>query len=142
MNPRLKDLYQRIILWHSKEPVNYQKQEQATHQVDAYNSLCGDRFQVFFELEHDVIKEVSFYGHGCAISKASTSVLVESLNGKTMEEARAIMQVFLDNLKADQAPAKALPEEFEAFSAARDFPGRMKCATLAWEDMLDYAKKL
>jgi len=141
MNPRLKELYQSVILQHSKNPYNFEKREDASHTVDAYNSLCGDRFQVFFELENDQIKSPSFHGYGCAISKASTSVLVKSLEGKSLDEAKAISQEYLQNLNAENTPDSSIPEEFEAFTAARDFPGRMKCATLAWEELLEYLAK-
>ena len=134
MNPRLKELYQSVILKHSKEPVNYEKREEAGQQLDAYNSLCGDRFQLYFDLEDGKIRNLSFHGYGCAISKASTSVLVKFLEGKTLEEARQLTKEYLESL-AEEAESADLPEEFEAFGAARDFPGRMKCATLAWEEM-------
>ena len=81
MNPRLKELYQSVILKHSKEPVSYEKREEAAQHLDAYNSLCGDRFQLYFELEDGKIKDLSFHGYGCAISKASTSVLVKFMEG-------------------------------------------------------------
>ncbi|MEL6255310.1 MAG: Fe-S cluster assembly sulfur transfer protein SufU [Bacteroidota bacterium] len=140
MNPRLKELYKSVILKHSKEPVNYEKREDAGEHIDAYNSLCGDRFQLYFDLEEGKIKDVSFHGYGCAISKASTSVLVKFLEGKSLGEAQVMVKEYLDSLSVE-GEVIDLPEEFEAFGAARDFPGRMKCATLAWEEMADYFEK-
>ena len=139
MNPRLKELYQSVILKHSKEPVSYEKREEAAQHLDAYNSLCGDRFQLYFELEDGKIKDLSFHGYGCAISKASTSVLVKFLEGKSLEEAEQLAKEYLESLSEDGEGAD-LPEEFEAFGAARDFPGRMKCATLAWEELVAFVE--
>lgn len=139
MNPRLKELYQSVILKHSKEPVSYEKREEAAQHLDAYNSLCGDRFQLYFELEDGIIKDLSFHGYGCAISKASTSVLVKFMEGKSLEEAEQLAKEYLVSLSEDGEGAN-LPEEFEAFGAARDFPGRMKCATLAWEELLAFVE--
>ncbi|MDW3648500.1 MAG: SUF system NifU family Fe-S cluster assembly protein [Bacteroidia bacterium] len=140
MNPRLKELYQSVILKHSKEPVNYEKREEAGQHLDAYNSLCGDRFHLYFDLKDGKIKDLSFHGYGCAISKASTSVLVEFLEGKSLEEAREMAREYLASL-TEEGKTDELPEEFEAFGAARDFPGRMKCATLAWEEMVEFVGK-
>ena len=139
MNPRLKELYQSVILKHSKEPVNYEKREEAKQQLDAYNSLCGDRFQLYFDLEDDKIRNLSFHGYGCAISKASTSVLVQFLEGKSLDEAEQLAKDYLKSL-AEESESANLPEEFEAFGAARDFPGRMKCATLAWEELVAFVE--
>jgi len=140
MNPRLKELYQTVILQHSKNPHNYLKREHASLTLDAYNSLCGDRFQLYVELDKGVIKNLSFYGYGCAISKASTSVLVKYLEGKSLDEALETSKEFLHNLQPGEVAKEGVPQEFEAFTAARDFPGRMKCATLAWEEFVGYVE--
>ena len=135
MNDRLKQLYQSVILKHSKEPVHFEKKEQATYILEAYNPLCGDKFQLFFEIEDGKISQLSFHGYGCAISKASASVLVKKLEGRPVEEGLALCRQFLAMLQADKEGPEDVDEELAAFAAARSFPGRMKCATLSWEEM-------
>ena len=141
MNDRLKQLYQSVILKHSKEPVHFEKKEQATHVLEAYNPLCGDKFQLFFEIEDGKISQLSFHGYGCAISKASASVLVKKLEGRPVEEGLALCRQFLAMLQADKEGPEDVDEELAAFAAARSFPGRMKCATLSWEEMEAFLKE-
>ncbi|MCB9263408.1 MAG: SUF system NifU family Fe-S cluster assembly protein [Lewinellaceae bacterium] len=141
MNDRLKQLYQSVILKHSKEPVHFEKKEQATHVLEAYNPLCGDKFQLFFEIEDGKISQLSFHGYGCAISKASASVLVKKLEGRPVEEGLALCREFLAMLQAEKENPEDVDEELAAFAAARSFPGRMKCATLSWEEMETFLGK-
>ena len=138
MNERLKKLYQSVILKHSKAPYHYEKTE-AAHQIDAYNPLCGDRFQLYLEVQDGTIQQLHFHGYGCAISKASTSVLVKHLEHKTVEEAMNLCAIFEARTKgeADES-SEADSEDFEAFEAAKDFPGRLKCATLSWEAIREF----
>ena len=134
MNDKLKQLYKTVILKHNKEPFYYEKKETATHQLEAYNPLCGDRFNLFLEVNNGIIESVHFHGYGCAISKASTSVLAKNLEGKKVVEALVLCKDF----QAVVSPANSTEnelEEFEAFAAAKDFPGRLTCATLSWEVM-------
>jgi len=133
MKERLKQLYKSVILAHSKAPYNYKKVE-GQEQIEAYNPLCGDRFVLYLTIKDGIISELHFHGHGCAISKASTSVLVKHLEHKTLEEALILCTNFeqVTQISTD-TPAEILEEEFEAFEAAKDFPGRLKCATLSWE---------
>jgi nitrogen fixation NifU-like protein len=138
MNERLKDLYKTVILNHHRHPVRYEERQEAGQQLEAYNPLCGDKFRLFFELEDERITAIYFHGHGCAISRASTSVLVETLNGKTVEEAKALCAEFMQYVAPDGEPAGPRREIFEAFSAAREFPGRLKCATLAWDELIAF----
>ena len=135
MNDRLKQLYQSVILKHNKEPVHFEKNEAATYVLEAYNPLCGDKFQLFFEVRDGVIEELSFHGYGCAISKASASVLVKKLEGRPAAEALELCREFLALLQGEEDQPEAPDEELAAFTAARSFPGRMKCATLSWEEM-------
>lgn len=135
MNERLKQLYQSVILKHSKEPVHYEKNETASCVLDAYNPLCGDRYQLFFDIRDGMVEHMSFYGYGCAVSKASTSVLVKRLQGRPVEEALQLCREFHALLREEGASPAADNEEFAAFAAARSFPGRMKCATLSWDEM-------
>ena len=135
MNERLKKLYQSVILKHHKEPVHFEKNENATYVLEAYNPLCGDKYQLFFEVESGKVTAISFYGFGCAISKASASVLVKKLEGLPVEEALALCKGFLEMLQSEEEHPLAKDEELDAFTAARAFPARMKCATLSWEEM-------
>lgn len=141
MNERLKGLYQTIILEHNKVPFFYKKNESATYVLKAYNQICGDRFELYFEVRNGVIEDLTFHGFGCAISKASTSVLVKNLKGKDFVKALLLCQQFLSVTESENDNEEKLGEEFEAFSAAKEFPGRLKCATLAWDEMLIFLKK-
>ncbi|MFK7979067.1 MAG: Fe-S cluster assembly sulfur transfer protein SufU [Saprospiraceae bacterium] len=132
MNNKLKQLYKTVILKHNNAPFNYEKKETATHQLEAYNPLCGDRFNLFLEVNNGVIESIHFHGYGCAISKASTSVLAKNLEGKTMTQALALCGEFQQVVSPDNTTENE-QEELEAFAAAKDFPGRLTCATLSWE---------
>jgi len=134
MNSKLKQLYKTVILKHNKEPFHYEKKTRATHQLEAYNPLCGDRFNLFLEVKNGIIESIHFHGYGCAISKASTSVLAKNLEGKKITTALALCQDFQQVVSPDNT-AENEQEEFEAFAAAKDFPGRLTCATLSWEVM-------
>jgi len=138
MNEKLKRLYKTIILKHNSEPVFFEKKENATYILKAYNQICGDRFELYFEVENGVIEDLSFHGFGCAISKASTSVLVKKLKGKKIEEALLLCQKFQTVTDEEKEMVENMEEEFEAFSAAKEFPGRLKCATLSWDEMIDF----
>ncbi len=138
MNDKLKSLYQSVILRHNNEPFHYEKKPGATHLLDAYNPLCGDRFQLFLEVKDGVIAAAHFHGYGCAISKASTSVLVKHLEGQALVQALEMCRSFLAMIeKGSEASGE---EEFAAFAAARDFPGREKCATLSWEEAAEWLR--
>lgn len=138
MNDRLKQLYQTVILQHDKHPVRYEKREEAAVILEAYNPLCGDKFTLFLTIENDSIQHASFHGYGCAISKASTSVLVKNLEGKKIEELKNLVQNFRSIVDAEATTEPALDSEFEAFAAARQFPGRLQCATLSWDRLADF----
>ena len=138
MNEKLKNLYKTIILKHNSEPVSFEKKENATYVLKAYNQICGDRFELYFEIENGVIEDLSFHGFGCAISKASTSVLVKKLKGKRIGEALLLCKTFLKVTDAEAEMEENIEEEFEAFSAAKEFPGRLKCATLSWDEMVTF----
>lgn len=128
----LRELYQEVILDHHKKPRNFRKLEGA-RQVEGYNPLCGDKVTVYVQMEGDVVRDVSFQGSGCAISTASASLMTESLKGKTRAEAEALFQAFHDLLtgKPHEATGASLGK-LEVFSGVREFPVRVKCATLAW----------
>lgn len=133
MNEQLKELYKTVILEHNARPFHFEKKEGAGHVLEAYNPLCGDRFQVFLEVKNDVVTEAHFHGYGCAISKASTSVLVKNLENQPVGRALEMCRSFLKMTDPNSKAPVEMAEEFTAFAAARDFPGRLKCATLSWE---------
>ncbi len=134
MNDKLKQLYKTVILKHNNQPFHYEKKEAAAHHLDAYNPLCGDRFNLYVDVKDGIIKSVHFHGYGCAISKASTSVLAKNLEGKTVAEALSLCESF-ETVVSPDANTENNNEELEAFAAAKDFPGRLQCATLSWEAM-------
>lgn len=141
VDEKLKGLYQKVILAKSKAPFQYEKRENVAHQVEANNPVCGDRFTLYLEIEDGLIADAAFYGHGCAISKSSASILIENIIGKTIEEAFS----YSEKMKAIVDPGQALPEEEDdlmAFAAARDFPERESCATLSWESLHEYLEDM
>ena len=135
MKDKLKELYKTVILKYNKAPYNYEKREGATHHLEAYNPICGDHFHLYFEMKDGLIEQIHFHGYGCAISKASTSVLAKHLEGKSIEEALVLCEEFEQVVVPTSESQPIKKEEFEAFEAARDFPGRLQCATLSWETM-------
>ena len=134
MTPALRELYQEVILDHNKSPRNFRKMENADRAVDGYNPLCGDRYTVYLKMEDGVIKDISFEGAGCAISKASASVMTSSLKGKTKQEAEALFEEFQQLVKGEHGSADNDGNlgKLEAFSGVSEFPTRVKCAILAW----------
>jgi nitrogen fixation NifU-like protein len=130
----LRELYQELIIDHSKRPRNFRVSEAASRKADGYNPLCGDKVTVYVELETDRVKDVSFQGSGCAISTASASVMTESLKGKTVAEAEALFEVFHHLVTGKPPAAGNAPKlgKLAVFSGVSEFPARVKCATLAW----------
>jgi nitrogen fixation protein NifU and related proteins len=134
----LRDLYQEVILDHSKRPRNFGELAGANRRAEGYNPLCGDRETVYVRLEDDVLKEVGFRGSGCAISTASASMMTESLKGKTREEAEALFERFHDLItgaNGGTGTSGADLGKLTVFSGVREFPIRVKCATLPWHTM-------
>ena len=133
MDSKLSQLYQGVILKHNNEPFHFEKRPTAQHVIEAYNPMCGDKFKVFLDIENGVVSNATFHGYGCAISKASTSVLMKKMQDQPLEKViKSIKDYFniIENTEGVQND-----EELTAFAAAKDFPGRLKCATLAWEAM-------
>ena len=133
----LSELYQQVILDHNKKPRNYRKLENANRVAEGHNPLCGDQLTVYMQLEDDVIRDLSFEGSGCAISKAAASMMTQSVKGKTRDEAETIFKEFHSMVKGE------LDEEIEPntlgrlkiFAGVRDYPARVKCASLSWHTM-------
>jgi len=131
----LNDLYQEIIIDHSRRPRNFHEMEDATRRVEGYNPLCGDKLRLFVKMgEGERVNDISFVGSGCAISTASASLMTETVKGKTLAEAEALMERFHDLLTRDQSAPKDLGK-LAVFSGVREFPARVKCATLAWHTL-------
>ena len=130
----LRELYQEVILDHSKKPRNFRPLEQATHKAEGYNPLCGDRITLYLHVEDGVLRDVSFQGSGCAISKASASMMTASLKGKNRGEALELFQEFHKMLAGnrDQKFDKERLGKLAVFSGVSEFPVRVKCATLPW----------
>jgi len=129
----LRELYQEVILDHHKKPRNFRKLEGPCRHVEGYNPLCGDKVTVYVKVEDSVVKDVSFQGTGCAISMASASMMTESLKGKSLADAEAAFRNFHEMVtgnpdKVDQDKLGKLT----VFTGVREFPMRVKCATLAW----------
>ena len=133
----LRDLYQEVILEHSKAPRNFKRLANANHRAEGFNPLCGDRFTVYLDLEGDKVRDISFEGSGCAISKASASMMTQSVKGKTVAEAEQLFENFhkfvttQNHAEGDSAQLGKLA----VFSGVAEFPVRVKCATLAWHTL-------
>lgn len=135
MDNSLRELYQEVILDHSRHPRHYGVLTAATHKAEGYNPLCGDRVTVYLKLGQDGrVADITFQGKGCAISQASASMMVDMLKGRTGDEADRLMQGFLHLVKGEDA--SDLPEDdrerLEVMGGISEFPMRVKCATLAW----------
>lgn len=133
----LRELYQELIIDHSKRPRNFRALEGANRKSEGYNPLCGDKITLFLELENDRVKNVGFQGSGCAISTASASVMTESVKGKTLADAEMLFEVFHQLVTGKPPAAGKTPElgKLAAFSGVSEFPARVKCATLAWHTL-------
>ena len=130
----LKELYQQVILDHNKNPKNFYVMDSPTHTAEGYNPLCGDRLNVFLKVEDDVIHDISFQGSGCAISKASASVMTAALKGKSVFDAEALFRDFQEMITSepDREPDLEALGKLAVFAGVREFPIRIKCAGLAW----------
>ena len=135
---RFNELYQARIIEYSKHPFHEGDLKNATHVLEAYNPLCGDKYSLYLHIHEDTVLAASFKGYGCAISKASSSVLIKKSIGRTLDEISEIISLFG---KIIDPESKSSPEELSedpdllAFSATRQFPERKKCASLSWDEM-------
>ncbi len=137
----LRDLYQEVIFDHNRNPRNFRVMENADRQVEGFNPLCGDRLTLFLKLQGDEITDASFQGSGCAISTASVSLMTEIVKGKTEEEAEILFKQFHDMTtgKEEDVNLEAIGK-LAVLAGVREYPARVKCATLAWHT-LDAALK-
>lgn len=138
----LNDVYNELIMEHSMNSYNKKKLEKADYCEVGHNPNCGDEITLELKLNGDIIEDMAFSGHGCAISQASTSIMIDVLKGKTVEEAKEIIKTFIDMIKRETKSEEELEkiEEAIAFRNVANMPARVKCALLAWhtiEDMLN-----
>ena len=133
----LRELYQEVILEHSKAPRNYREPRNSNLKAEGYNPLCGDHFTVYLEVEGDSIRDAGFQGSGCAISKASASMMTQAIKGKSRAEAEKLFARF-HQLVTEGKSASGNENELgklAVFSGVSEFPVRVKCATLAWHTL-------
>ena len=137
MKSDVRSLYQEIILDHNKTPRNFHAMKDATRVVDGYNPLCGDHYTVYLKMNDERIEDISFTGSGCAISKASASVMSSMIKGKTKTEAAALFTTFHDLVTGTVELDGKIEElgRLAAFAGVSEFPARVKCASLAWHTM-------
>ena len=130
----LSDLYQEVILDHNKNPRNYREIENASHHADGHNPLCGDQLKVYLKMENGLVNDVSFVGSGCAISKASASMMTQAVKGKTKEEAETLFTEFRAMVmgELDIENDENHLGKLKIFAGVLEFPARVKCASLSW----------
>jgi nitrogen fixation NifU-like protein len=133
----LRELYQSVILDHNRRPRNFERPAGANREAHGHNPLCGDRIDVFASVEDGVVREVGFQGSGCAISKASASLMTEAVKGRPIAEVERLFEGFRRVVTSDaRAPVDAAPlGKLGVFAGVREFPMRVKCATLAWHTL-------
>lgn len=138
----LTDVYNDLIMEHSMNSYNKKKLEGADYSEIGHNPNCGDEIKLEIKVNGDIIEDLAFTGHGCAISQASTSIMIDTLRGKTIKEAKAIVKTFIEMIKRETTDEEQLKklEDAIAFKNVSNMPARVKCALLAWhtlEDMLN-----
>jgi nitrogen fixation NifU-like protein len=133
----LRELYQEVILDHNKRPRNFRKLENANRAAAGHNPLCGDQFTVYLRLEGEVIRDISFLGSGCAIAKASASMMTDSVKGKTTAKAAALFKKVHLMLTEEHKTDAGLDQlgKLAVLSGVWEFPARVKCASLAWHTL-------
>ena len=137
--PDLRELYQETILEHNKKPRNFKKLEHPTHFAEGYNPLCGDHLMVYLRVyKNGLIEDISFEGEGCAISKASASLMTDAVKGQTIADARALFQKFhaMVTTPIDQPVDDAAVGKLAVLAGVREFPARVKCASLCWHTLM------
>ena len=136
----LRELYQEVILDHSKNPRHFREMPEANHHANGHNPLCGDRITVYLHVADDVVEDVSFKGAGCSISTASASMMADALRGKRVDEVRDLFHRFHDLVTSDPGRAASAGDaadlgKLAVFSGVCEFPMRVKCASLPWHTM-------
>ena len=136
MSDDLRELYQELIFDHYKRPRNRGPLPKASHHAEGHNPLCGDRMTVYLEVDDGMVRNVSFQGEGCAIATASASLMTEALKGLTLEEARGLFKGFHDLVTLGAAEGSPELGKLAVFTGVREYPMRVKCATLAWHALM------
>ncbi len=131
----LSDLYQEVILDHSRHPHNYHAMSDSTRKAEGYNPLCGDQVTVYVKMNGDQIQDVSFEGNGCAISKSSASIMTDLVKGKGKLEAATLFERFRQLVTGEFHGEKDPTDKLSVFSGVSEFPTRVKCASLAWHTL-------
>ena len=133
----LSELYQQVILDHNKKPRNFHKLESPSHTAEGHNPLCGDQLTVYLKVEDDQVKDVAFEGSGCAISKASASMMTQAVKGKSRQDAEELFKEFHSLVigELDEENDENHLGHLKIFAGVRDFPVRVKCATLPWHTL-------
>jgi nitrogen fixation NifU-like protein len=133
----LRELYQEVILDHNKNPRNFHKLEHANHTAEGRNPLCGDHYTIYLVVEKNRVVDIAFEGSGCAISKASASIMSQEMKGRTVAEIEALFQIFHKVVTGEADVMDHVDElgKLAAFAGVAEFPVRVKCATLAWHAM-------
>lgn len=132
----LRDLYQEVIFDHNRNPRNFRVIENPSREVEGFNPLCGDRLTLYLDIDNGVITDASFQGSGCAISTASVSLMTEIIKGKTEQEAEALFKSFHDMTTGkDENVSFEAVGKLAVLAGVREYPARVKCATLAWHTL-------
>ena len=132
----LSDLYQEILLEHNSKPRNYRKVEDASATAEGYNPLCGDQITLYLKVIDDTVEDVGFQGVGCAISRASASMMTQSIKGRSLDEAQQIFNAFHSMIThPDEEPDYDILGDLETLAGVNEYPTRIKCAVLAWHTM-------
>ena len=129
----LRELYQEVIFDHNRSPRNFHEMGDASHRAEGYNPLCGDQLTVYARIEDGVVQEASFVGHGCAISTASASLMTEAVRGRSIEDVETLFHDI--HAMLTEAHPDCDLGKLEVLSGVREFPSRVKCATLAWHTL-------
>lgn len=137
VSSELRELYQELILEHSKKPRNFRVLEHANHTAEGFNPLCGDKIKLYLKIEENQVKDIGFQGSGCAISKASASLMTAGVKGRTLTEAKELFSEFHKMLSGKSGTEfdEAKLGKLSVFSGVSEFPVRVKCATLAWHTL-------
>ena len=137
----LRELYQEIIIDHNRNPRNFREMNCPSVEAKGYNPLCGDKLTVYVMLDDEKIQDISFIGCGCAISKASASLMTDAVQGKTLTQAHALFEQFHRMLTSDDEVKAMSVDKLTVLAGVRAFPARVKCATLAWHTLEAALKK-
>ena len=139
----LNQLYKEVILDHNRSPRNFKELKKFTHKADGYNPLCGDKYTIYLDIKDDIILDVGFAGSGCAISKSSASMMTTMLKGSTIDEVETYFDDFHNMLTSDKEETELSDKvcKLKVLEGVKEFPTRIKCATLIWHTMKSAIKK-